>query len=205
MLTLVTMADTHGYHASLRVPPGDILIHAGDLTRRGSLDDLRDFDAFLASLPHRHKIVVAGNHDWCFQRDPMAARATLAHATLLQDEAVVLEGVRFYGSPWQPRFLDWAFNLPRGAPLAEKWALIPEDTDILITHGPPLGIGDRTWNGERVGCEDLLRRVRKLAPKLHIFGHIHEDGGVFRDGATVFVNATTNMCSSGPVPLAYPP
>jgi predicted phosphohydrolase len=205
MLTLVAMADTHGYHESLRVPPGDILIHAGDLGRFGTLDELRDFDAFLGSLPHRHKIVVAGNHDWCFQRTPELARATLSQATLLCDEAAIVEGIRFYGSPWQPEFMDWAFNLPRGAQLAEKWALIPDDTDVLVTHGPPFGIGDRTWSGSHVGCEDLLRRVRQVRPRLHVFGHIHEGGGVYREDATVFVNATTNECASQPVTIAYPP
>jgi Icc-related predicted phosphoesterase len=205
MLTLVTMADTHGYHTSLRVPPGDILIHAGDMTRMGTLDEVCEFDAFLASLPHRHKIVIAGNHDFCFQREPEAARAMLTHATYLEDEAVTIEGIRFYGSPWQPWFLDWAFNLPRGAPLAEKWARIPEDTDILVTHGPPNGIGDRTWDGRHVGCEELLQRVQQLRPRIHVFGHIHESGGVYRDGATVFVNAATSECASSPITVAYPP
>ena len=192
VLTLVLMADTHGYHRHLVVPPGDLLIHAGDLTQLGSLEELAEANRFLASLPHRHKIVIAGNHDFCFERTPAEARATLTAATYLQDEAVVVEGLKLYGSPWQPWFYDWAFNLPRGPALARKWALIPPDTDILVTHGPPYGIGDLTAGGERAGCEDLLKRVRELRPKLHVFGHIHEGAGVYRSGGTTFVNASTD-------------
>jgi Icc-related predicted phosphoesterase len=204
MPTIVAMADTHSYHRRLCVPPGDILIHAGDITRRGAMDELRDFDAFLAELPHRHKVVIAGNHDWCFQRKPRPARAALKHAIYLEDEAVEIEGLKIYGSPWQPWFLDWAFNLPRGPELGERWAKIPDDTEILVTHGPPLGFGDRTFRGDRVGCEDLLKRVREVKPSLHIYGHIHEDGGIFEEGGVKFVNATTAECASGPVVIEYP-
>lgn len=205
MLTLVAMADTHGFHDDLIVPEGDILIHAGDLTRRGSLKELAEVNRFLAGLPHRHKLVVAGNHDWCFQERPAEARAVLTAATYLEDEAVIIEGVKFYGSPWQPWFYDWAFNLPRGPELARRWAQIPEDTDILITHGPPLGFGDRVNGGERVGCEDLLRRVRQIRPKLHLFGHIHEDGGLWTEGATTFANVTSDECQRAPQVLRFPP
>jgi len=199
------MADTHGFHEDLRIPGGDVLIHAGDLTHMGKLDELRQVNEFLLRLPHRYKIVVAGNHDWGFQRQPEAARRALTAATYLEDEAVVIEGVKFYGSPWQPCFLDWAFNLPRGAPLAQKWDLIPQDTDVLITHGPPEGIGDRALDSRGVGCSDLLRRVQQVQPKLHIFGHIHEDRGVWTRGKTTFVNATTNECTEPPTVLHYPP
>jgi Icc-related predicted phosphoesterase len=204
MLTLVAMADTHGFEDDLDVPDGDVLIHAGDLTRLGELDEIRRVNRFLASLPHRHKLVVAGNHDWSFQTKPDLARKALTAATYLEDSAVVIEGVKFYGSPWQPWFLDWAFNLQRGAPLVEKWALIPEDVDVLITHGPPAGIGDKASDG-RVGCDDLLRRVEAIKPKLHIFGHIHEDRGIWKRGSTVFVNATTSECTLPVTVLRYPP
>ena len=136
MLTLVLLSDTHGKHDTLVVPAGDILVHAGDLTDAGSLEELEDVNAYFARLPHRHKLVIAGNHDFCFEREPEEARATLTAATYLEDEAVTVEGIRFYGSPWQPWFFDWAFNLPRGEALKEKWALIPPKTDVLITHAP---------------------------------------------------------------------
>jgi Icc-related predicted phosphoesterase len=204
MRTLVAMADTHGYHPR-DVPEGDVLILAGDLTRTGSLDEVAELNNYLAALPHRHKLVVAGNHDWCFQLEPERARALLTAATYLEDEAVVIEGVKFYGSPWQPWFFDWAFNLKRGAELAAVWARIPEDTDVLVTHGPPLGFGDRTRREQRVGCEDLLRRVRVVRPKLHLFGHIHEDPGVWTEGGTAFANVTSDMGQREPQVLRWPP
>lgn len=193
MFTIVCVSDTHGFHDQTDVPDGDILLHAGDLTKHGHLGDATDFNQWLGTLPHRHKIVIAGNHDFCFQREPDRARARLTNAIYLQDEAATIEGFHFYGSPWQPWFFDWAFNLERGPEIAAKWALIPDNTDILITHGPPLGFGDKTVRGEAVGCADLLDRIRVVKPKLHVCGHIHEAAGVVRDGATLFVNASTNM------------
>jgi Icc-related predicted phosphoesterase len=189
VLTIVCISDTHGRHDRVPVPDGDVLVHAGDLTGHGLLDEVSRFDDWLAGLPHRHKVVVCGNHDWCFQRTPDEARRRLRHAVYLQDEGVVVEGLRFYGSPWQPWFLDWAFNLPRGAELAAKWALIPDDTDVLVTHGPPAGVLDLTKRGDRPGCADLLDRVRVVRPGLHVFGHIHEARGAVVDGGTLFVNA----------------
>src|SRR6266545_2807137 len=203
MPTIVCVSDTHGRHADTVVPAGDVFVHAGDLTRHGLLEEVAEFDAWLASLPHRHKVVVCGNHDWCFQRAPDEARRRLRHAVYLQDEAVAIEGLRFYGSPWQPWFLDWAFNLARGPDLAAKWALIPDDTDVLVTHGPPVGILDLTKRGDRTGCVDLLERVRIVRPKLHVFGHIHEAAGVARFGATLFVNASAYTAGARAVVLRY--
>jgi Icc-related predicted phosphoesterase len=190
-MRIVAVSDTHGCHRRVAVPPGDILVHAGDLTMTGSLQDVAEFNDFLGKLPHPHKIVIAGNHDWCFQRKPEKARALLTNAVYLQDEAVTVEGIRFYGSPWQPWFYDWAFNLPRGRALADKWALIPEGTDVLVTHGPPRGFGDRTFDGRHEGCDDLLERVRRIRPKVHIFGHIHEAAGRWDEDGVTFVNAST--------------
>jgi Icc-related predicted phosphoesterase len=99
-------------------------------------------------------------------------------------------GLKVWGSPWQPRFFDWAFNLDRGPDLAAKWALVPDDTDILITHGPPVGILDRTFRGTETGCADLLARVKVVKPRLHLFGHIHEAAGVVETPDTLFVNAS---------------
>lgn len=188
-MRLVAISDTHGQHDRLVVPPGDVLVHAGDLTKRGDLKEVAKLAAWLARQPHRHKVVIAGNHDWCFQLDPETARRTLGDVCYLEDSGVELDGIRFWGSPWQPWFLDWAFNLPRGEPLREKWAMIPPGTDVLVTHGPPLGYGDVTVRGEGVGCEELRARVEVLRPSIHIFGHIHEGSGVIRDRHTTYVNA----------------
>lgn len=189
-MKLIAISDTHGEHRSLEIPDGDVLIHAGDLTRHGSLEDVQEFNDFLGTLPHPHKIVIAGNHDFCFEKDRAACEEILTNCIYLQDQEVVVDGVKFYGSPWQPWFYDWAFNLERGAEIRSKWELIPEDTDVLITHGPPYGIGDLTAQGDSAGCQGLLEVVKKIKPAFHIFGHIHEAYGVTNDGATTFVNAS---------------
>jgi len=190
-MRLVCISDTHMRHEALDLPDGDVLIHAGDLCGHGTVAEVVRFDAWLARQPHPHKVVVAGNHDWCFERSPTEARAALRHGLYLEDAGATIEGVRFWGSPWQPEFMSWAFNLPRGAPLAEKWARIPADTDVVITHGPPFGYGDTCFDGRRVGCEELLRALERIRPAVHVAGHIHEGYGVRRLGPTTVVNASS--------------
>ncbi len=208
-MRIVAVADTHLFHDELRIPDGDVLVHAGDLCRSGSLAELEVANRWLSSLPHPTKIVVAGNHDWAFVRNPVEAQQLLEPAIVyLQDSGVVVNGLRFWGSPWQPEFNDWAFNLPRGPLLREKWALIPADTDVLVTHGPPHGIGDGSgaadgdgggYGGrERFGCEELRARTGDIHPMLHLFGHIHDSGGVWPIGPTLFANVTTWECERGP-------
>ncbi len=143
MPRIVCLSDTHNCNEQIALPDGDILIHAGDATIRGTIDEIVLFNEWFANLPHRRKIFVAGNHDWLFETNNAYARNLLSREIIyLQDSSVEIEGLKIYGSPWQPRFFDWAFNLNRGAELAEKWKLIPGDTDVLITHGPPFGILD---------------------------------------------------------------
>ena len=201
---LVCVADTHLYEPE-EVPEGDVLIHAGDMLRRGTLDELELFVTWLHAQSHRHRLVVAGNHDWCFAREPEQARQRLGDGVLyLQDAEVTIEGVRIWGSPWQPEFYAWAFNLPRGEALAEKWALVPSGVDVLVTHGPPHGYGDRTWHGPQ-GCEALRAALPRIAPALHVFGHIHEDGGVWTEGPTTIANVTTAEGMRSPSVFDYDP
>lgn len=188
-MRIVCVSDTHARHRRVAVPDGDLLIHAGDITNTGSLDDVADFDRWLGSLPHQHKVVICGNHDFCFQEQPGRARPLITNAIYLEDESAEVAGIRVYGSPWQPWFGGWAFNLPRGPELAAKWALIPPDTQILVTHGPPEGILDRNHRGDHVGCRDLLARVYEVKPRLHVFGHIHEAAGRTEAEGITFVNA----------------
>ena len=105
----------------------------------------------------------------------------------------------FWGSPWQPRFLDMAFNLERGTELREKWDLIPAHVDVLITHGPPQFVLDRTETGENVGCEELRAATQRTCPRLHVFGHIHHGHGWRRPESTLHVNASN--CASRHEPL----
>ncbi len=189
-MKIIAISDTHGRHDQIDVPGGDVLVHAGDFCAYGTLDEVTAFNDYLGTLPHKHKIIVAGNHDWPFERDPEQAQKILNNAIYLQDSGIVIDGVRFYGSPWQPEFFNWAFNLPRGSALAEKWAGIPDDTDVLITHGPPAGVLDRTSAGISAGCVDLAGAVsQRIKPKLHIFGHIHEGYGLIDKQGTAYVNA----------------
>lgn len=192
-MKLVVISDTHSLHSSLQVPCGDILVHAGDLTDRGTFEEVERFNEFLSQLSFPTKIVIAGNHDFCFERSRETSVNLLTNCIYLQDEAVTVEGIRFYGSPWQPWFYDWAFNLQRGSEIRAKWDMIPSNTDVLITHGPPFGHRDRTTGGEQVGCRDLLDAVNRISPQVHIFGHIHEGYGSTSTPNTTFINAS--MCN----------
>ena len=202
-MRIVCVSDTHGWHRDVAVPDGDLLVHAGDITRKGELDTVADFDRWLGGLPHPHKVVVCGNHDFAFQEQPHAARSLITNAVYLEDSAVTVAGLTVYGSPWQPWFGGWAFNLERGPALAAVWAKIPDDTDILITHGPPAGILDRTTRGEPVGCRDLFDRVMAVRPRLHVFGHIHEAAGRADVDGMTFVNASCFEGRGGPFAVEW--
>lgn len=194
-MRLVCVSDTHSLHRRIpEIPEGDVLIHAGDCLGAGTLDNVEDLNDWLGTLPHRHKIVIAGNHDAAFQETPDLAQRALTNAIYLEDSGVEIEGNHFWGSPWTPPFMDWWFMLDRGQPLHEKWRQIPGNTDVLITHGPPQNIGDEVNMGFRcqnVGCIDLLHRIDQLKLKAHIFGHIHEGYGEYMRGETRLINAST--------------
>ncbi|WP_248237286.1 metallophosphatase domain-containing protein [Marinobacter bryozoorum] len=193
-MRLVCLSDTHILHRRIpEMPDGDALIHVGDCLGAGTLDDVRDLDDWLGSLPHAHKIVIAGNHDWAFQEAGEFARQALTQAIYLEDSGMEIDGLKFWGSPWTPTFLDWCFMQDRGAPIRTKWDLMPSEPDILITHGPPAGVGDEVATGfkaQNVGYKDLLQRIQIIRPQLHIFGHIHEGHGEYCHAGTRFVNAS---------------
>jgi len=190
MTTLVLMSDTHSFQQGMHVPEGDILIHAGDMTEFGRLDEVIDFNQWLSKLPHPHKIVIAGNHDLCFEYDSDQAKSMITNANYLQDQELEVMGINFFGSPWTPTFFDWAFMADPGPNIASIWAKIPENIDVLITHGPPFGICDLTEAGSHAGCKDLLDAVSLVKPKYHIFGHIHEGRGIKKAKGMTFVNAS---------------
>lgn len=204
-MRIVCISDTHGQLHKLpaRIPDGDVLIVAGDICLGGTDVELQLFDEYLENLPHRHKLLVAGNHDWPLQEaDSHQFFKLLESVIYLEDSGIEIDGLKFWGSPWQPEFCNWAFNLPRGRQLAEVWAQIPDDTDVLITHSPPYGILDRIDTGEHVGCEDLETALERVKPKLHIFGHIHEDYGMLTINGTTFVNAS--ICDGRYQPINVP-
>lgn len=206
---IILLSDSHGKHKQVQLPDGDLLLHAGDLTGKGFAWQVREFMEWFAEQPHRHKVLIAGNHDFLAEEKPEEFLALVPPGVIyLNDSGVELEGIKIWGSPIQPWFYDWAFNRRRGPEIAAHWALIPEDTDILITHGPPFGILDRTATGQHVGCEDLSARLAQVRPRLHVFGHIHEAyGHVQRDGIH-YVNASVldlqYQHTQAPIALDWP-
>ena len=207
-MKFVCISDTHEKHWDIEVPDGDVLIHSGDFTFQGDPKRVADFNRWLGTLPHRHKIVIAGNHDRSFQNYPEVVKPMLTNCIYLQDSMIELNGIRIYGSPWQPWFGGWAFNLKRGEEIAKKWKLIPDEVDILVTHGPAHGILDQVQiggkfdglageidggivgHGPHVGCQDLLRRIQQINPRFHICGHIHSGYGEKTVLQTHYINAS---------------
>jgi predicted phosphohydrolase len=216
------------------IPEADVLVHAGDLTWRGTKDEIVSELTYLDSLPHPHKILIAGNHDfyfderfkdgylfreWVIRRDETVEEMLKRFPSIiyLQDSSVRLNGTNFYGSPWQPHFYNWAFNFAattdsrgrvwqhnRGQAQA-TWKKIPEDTHVLITHGPPEGIMDLATDGDdpRCGCPELRRAIADREQlQAHIFGHIHEQAGYLQEDGVQFVNAA--ICTRGYKPKNKP-
>lgn len=196
-MKIVLLSDTHNKLSALidKIPEGDLLLHAGDISYLGSEEEIKLFSRSIDKISHRFTkgiVMCAGNHDFLFQTNRTLACSLLPESvTYLCDQETIIDGVKIYGSPWQPEFFDWAFNLPRGPALEKVWAKIPEDVDILITHGPVYGILDKCPDGHHAGCVDLLNRVRILQPALFVHGHIHDPGGNYELlGDTVIVNAS---------------
>lgn len=188
-MKLIGISDTHGRHKRLDLPDGDILIHAGDFSQKGEEEEIRHFLDWFAKQPHAHKILIAGNHDFMAEDNPDGFRALVPKEVVyLNDEGHSIDDYLFWGSPITPRFHNWAFNRDRGSDIAQHWALIPQHTDVLITHGPPRGYGDRTFFGKRVGCSKLLDVVEHIKPQIHLFGHIHEARGQYNNADTSFYN-----------------
>lgn len=194
-MKIVTISDTHNKHQYLQLPEGDVLIHAGDATSMGSVAEVEAFANWFNAQPFTNKLFIPGNHDWLFQRDFAKAEAMFTGVQVLHERAVTIDGIKFYGAAWQPEFCNWAFNVPRGAASAANWAKIPDDTNVLITHGPPYGTLDLIHTGglslESVGCEALTERIKTL-PQLavHIFGHIHDSHGSVVKDNVAYVNAS---------------
>lgn len=196
------ISDTHTKHTKLDgfLPGGDILIHAGDFMSSGYRpSEAEDFFMWFDKIKkYDTKVFVAGNHDRLIQNEPEWVKGILnGYKTIdyLQDDWMSVgedmdNMVKIWGSPWQPEFHNWAFNLPRGEKIKEKWDMIPVDTDILITHGPPLGKLDYVpYDRVNVGCEELMKRVEEIKPKIHVFGHIHEGRNIVYSDGTLFINA----------------
>lgn len=197
-MKIIFVSDTHGKHEQLiNLPEADMIIHAGDISTHGLISQIDSFVDWFSALPYKYKIFIAGNHDFGLQQPNGKMMSKVIEylegkdVIYLQDNYVDIEGIRIYGTPWTPKFYNWAFMKDRGVPIATEWAKIPYGTDILISHGPPAGFGDRCVSGDIVGCEDLLSRILEIKPKLVIFGHIHEGRNVYKmNEFTYAINAS---------------
>jgi Icc-related predicted phosphoesterase len=202
-MIITLISDTHNKHKQITedLPGGDLLLHAGDISSMGYQHEIQQFLKWFNGLNgYENKIFISGNHDWGFQDDPKMCKELLEFydkVTYLEDGLELIgddysSAVKVWGSPWQPEFYNWAFNLPRnGEELKAKWDMIPMDTDILITHGPAWGFVDDVEGrrGEHLGCELLAERIKVVKPKIHLCGHIHTGNGYMFDGDTHYINA----------------
>lgn len=195
-MKIVCISDTHGEHELVSLPAGDVLVHAGDITAHGSYADFIKFIEWFSSHRHEHKIFIGGNHDTYLEEQPEEVRAIAkAHGVIyLNDSGVTIDGVQFWGSPITPRFFDWSFMRDE-EDIHHHWALIPDDTSVLITHGPVWGVLDEVerseFETEHAGCKSLAERVNAVQPVLHVFGHIHEGYGSWEGGKTRYLNVST--------------
>ena len=202
-MRITIISDTHQKHNQLNndLPGGDLLLHAGDFMTSGySKTEAEQFFKWYEMRGYDNCVFIAGNHDRIMQDEPEMMRGLLTGykgIDYLEDETIIIESsdttrIKVYGSPWQPEFYDWAYNLPRnGEELKAKWDAIPDDTDILITHGPAWGVVDTVLGrNQHLGCELLAERIKTIRPKIHICGHIHSGNGHYFDGHTHFINAS---------------
>lgn len=221
-MRIVCISDSHCYEKKILLPKGDILIHSGDLSSKGREHEVRHFIEWFQKVEgFDMKIFIAGNHDLSFENIFSSKPDWLLHlindenltqsdCVYLQDSFITYETpefskpLKFYGSPWQPRFYDWAFNVDRDK-IYKYWELIPEDTDVLITHGPPHGVRDYVRGRvpfENLGCESLRYHIDRVKPILSVFGHIHDGYGTEKINDTLFVNAS--VCDEGYHPVNQP-
>ena len=197
------ISDTHNKHKLLTgdLPGGSLILHGGDISSMGYEHEIREFAKWYDGLNYDNKIFIAGNHDWGFQNNVDKVKEIVDFyktITYVQDQLHTIQDdngteVKIWGSPWQPEFYNWAFNLPNGGwELEQKWNDIPEGIDILITHGPAWGFLDDVEGrrGQHLGCELLAERIKVIKPKIHICGHIHSGHGHHFDGHTHYFNAS---------------
>ena len=188
-MKIVAISDTHGNEHELVLPKGDLLIHGGDCDIN-NLAQLEALNRWFGQQDFRWKIFVAGNHDMYLDKiSKFSIKDIMTNAIYLENDGVEIEGIKIWGSPYSPKFGHWAFMFWRDE--ADKiWNQIPENVDILITHGGPYQILDKTYRNEHVGCEVLTKKVAQIKPRYHIFGHIHESYGIVKNEYTTFINAS---------------
>jgi Icc-related predicted phosphoesterase len=191
-MKICTLADTHGRHRRLTIPDCDLILFAGDMSNIGEEGIIEDFNEWIGELGIP-TIAIAGNHDLTLERYPVETAALLTNMTYLRDEATEFEGLKIYGSPMARKIGGWAFGYKGVTEAMHYWNQIPENTDILLIHGPPEGILDKGgYEMEHLGCPYLLARIGVVKPRLVVYGHIHESNGIYHGYTppTTYVNAS---------------
>lgn len=199
----------------------DLLIFCGDCSGRGYEWEIVDFMDWFSDQPAKEKVMISGNHDFFFDiefrsKNPRSSREESPEEQLsrilrnypdihyLNDSSIELYGLKIWGSPITPWFHNWAFNRYRSqgkdyvaGGIKQHWNKIPNDTDILVVHGPPRGKGDlivnkfrRSGENPNVGCDDLMDAIKRVQPKIVCFGHIHEGYGVIEEDNITYINAS---------------
>jgi Icc-related predicted phosphoesterase len=186
-LTIALVSDTHELEREVEVPFASLFIHCGDFTMLSrSLRAIQEFNEWLGELPHRTRIVVPGNHDE-FLEDP-SNRKLISNAIVLINEGIEIEGLRIWGTPTTP--VGPGFSVRSAEERRRIYARIPDDTDVLISHGPPRWILDRSSGSSfHAGDQELLDAVIRVKPCLHTFGHVHGAHGLLGTQDTIFANA----------------
>lgn len=173
--TLTCISDLHGNFP--RLIGGDLLIIAGDITARDEMYEYEAFNEWCGRQQYEKVIVIAGNHDGMMEKDPAMFKSDACNFTYLCNTGTSFRGCTIWGSPYTPVFCDWSF-MGKQNEMKAFWEMIPRDVDILVTHGPAWMICDKNEGGEFCGCKHLRSALdERVAPLLHVFGHIHEQGG----------------------------
>jgi Icc-related predicted phosphoesterase len=198
-MKIVAISDTHGQHRDLNISGGDVLIHCGDFVRKNNANEVEDFISWFSKQAFSHKILISGNHDRYVERNhPEFMKLIKKYSiTYLENTEVTINGLKFYGSPFTKYFgIAGSFMYKDDDYGSLIWSRIPSDTDILITHGPPYGMGDLSSNEtSNSGCKLLAEKIRTLKLTYHFFGHIHEGYGIYSSLKTIFVNSSITNCA----------
>lgn len=215
-IRFVCISDSHSLFFNF--PPGDVLLHAGDFTKKGTSDEVLQFANYLKTTNYQYKIIIAGNHDSPFDIsnfddimkkrrnpypcDPYAVKRLFKDFIYLEDSFVNVFGYTVWGTPWTHQHYKGAFTIKEKYILGQKFQQIPLGVDIVLSHSPPNGILDRSKDNRHLGSEVLAETIRMIKPKVHVFGHIHEGHGVQTIDGTTYINAS--VCNNRYQPIYTP-
>lgn len=202
-MKVVALSDVHSKLGKVKLPDADLLVISGDLTIGGSIKEYSQLNHACGDIKHKFKygiLLCEGNHDFLGEKQPSLADSLIHHAKLVRHNAITINGIKFFITPYNKWYFNWAFNIWPGEQSQKIWAQIPNDTEVLVSHGPPYETLDCPPNKEHVGDVDLWNRIQLLHKlKLHIFGHIHHSAGFEQRDKVWYVNASTCNESCQPI------